>query len=185
MTERRPNGDQTGWVDIPTAAAQLGTTSDAIRQRIKRKSLYAIKQDGRWYVALDRLVERQNATERSTKQRPDADQSPDQPEPGAMVDQLRQENSRLRDEQDRLWRQLAVKDQQLAEKDDQLRAWADQAQQQRLMIARLESQLLELPSGAPESSESDENPRHDAPPDHGFVYRPPEPVRRRWWQWWR
>src|SRR5919199_5170865 len=100
MTERRPNGDQTGWVDIPTAAAQLGTTSDAVRQRIKRKSLYAIKQDGRWYVALDRLVERPDATEQVTQQRPDADWSADQTGHDALVDQLRQENGRLRDEQD-------------------------------------------------------------------------------------
>ena len=168
MTERRPDDGQTGWVDIPTAAAHLGTTSDAVKQRIKRKSLYAIKQDRRWYVALDRLVKQQDATEQPTQQRPDADRSPDQTRHGAMVDQLRQENGRLRDEQDRLWRQLGVKDQQLAEKDDQLRAWADQAQQQRLMIARLESQLLELPAGAPESPE-----RHGDQRDEGRTMASP------------
>ena len=180
MTERRPDDGQTGWVDIPTATAHLGTTSDAVKQRIKRKSLYAIKQDRRWYVALDRLVEQQDATEQPTHQRPDGDQTTDHT---ALVDQLRQENSRLRDEQDRLWKQIAVKDQQLAEKDDQLRAWADQAQQQRLMIARLESQLLELPSGAPGRPERDENPR-DEPLDLGGIYRPPEPPRKPWWKLW-
>ena len=177
MTERRPNGDQTGWVDIPTAAAQLGTTSDAVRQRIKRKSLYAVKRNGRWYVALDRLVERPDATQ----QRPDADWSANQT---ALVEQLRQENAHLRDEQNRLWRQIGVKDQQLAEKDEQLHAWADQAQQQRLMIARLESQLLELPSGAPESPESYGSSRDEATKDSGITYRPPEAIQKPWWRFW-
>lgn len=40
-------------VDISTAAERLGISAQAVRQRIRRKSLQAIKRNDRWYVILD------------------------------------------------------------------------------------------------------------------------------------
>lgn len=40
-------------VDIVTAAKILGVSIGAVRQKIRRKSLNAVKKDNRWYVILD------------------------------------------------------------------------------------------------------------------------------------
>ncbi len=39
-------------VDISTAAARMGITPKAVRNRLCRGTLDGTKQDGRWYVAL-------------------------------------------------------------------------------------------------------------------------------------
>ncbi len=39
-------------VDISTAAARMGITPKAVRNRLGRGTLDGTKQDGRWYVAL-------------------------------------------------------------------------------------------------------------------------------------
>ncbi len=41
-----------GMVDISTAAARMGITPKAVRNRLGRGTLDGTKQDGRWYVAL-------------------------------------------------------------------------------------------------------------------------------------
>jgi len=58
-------------VDVATAAALLGITSDAVRARIRRGSLTAEKRAGRWFVFLPerdtkRDTARHDATERDT-----------------------------------------------------------------------------------------------------------------------
>ena len=40
-------------MDIASAAGRMGVTPEAIRKRIARGTISAIKQDGMWYVALD------------------------------------------------------------------------------------------------------------------------------------
>jgi len=42
--------DRQDRVDISTAAARMGITPEAVRKRIKRGTLQATKQDGRWVV---------------------------------------------------------------------------------------------------------------------------------------
>jgi hypothetical protein len=70
-------------VDIAEAARRLQTTPDAIRKRIRRGSLDAVKLDGRWYVVLD--AARATSAGQSTSHILDTGQ--DAPESGRTDDQ--------------------------------------------------------------------------------------------------
>jgi len=50
------DGVQDG-LDISTTAARMGITSEAVRKRISRGTLAATKQDGRWHVVLDGILD--------------------------------------------------------------------------------------------------------------------------------
>jgi transposase len=147
-------------VPISEAAVRLGMSENAVRKRIRRKSLPAYKVDDRWYVVLDGLASDQ-ATARSVGQ--DARDR-------ELTDQLRSEVAFLRG-------QVEVKDREIEE-------WMRQAQQQRLMIARLESLVLGLSAGDTESAKSHESPRDEPQQDLGGVYHVSEPPMRPWWKFW-
>jgi transposase len=156
-------------VPISEAAARLGVSENAVRKRIRRKSLPAYKVDDRWYVVLDGLASDQAGDQVMAT-------SPDQAaaRPAGQGNHDRELIDQLRSEVVFLRGQIEVKDREIEE-------WMRQAQQQRLMIARLESQLLELLPGVPESPESVPEPQHD-PQDIGPVYRVLEPPTRPWWK---
>lgn len=98
MTGQQSDSDQTPvqaaeerasllWVDMATAAEQMGVTTEALRQRIRRGTIVAEKRRGRWFVAVpevDRL-------------RPDSDRfEPGEAVQTEVVQQLREEVSWLR-----------------------------------------------------------------------------------------
>jgi transposase len=150
-------------VPISEAAVRLGVSENAVRKRIRRKSLPAYKVDDRWYVVLDDLASYQ-ATDQATARSVGQDARDRD-----LTDQLRSEVAFLRG-------QVEVKDREIEE-------WMRQAQQQRLMIARLESLVLGLSAGDTESAKSHESPR-DEPQDLGGVYHVSEPPMRPWWKFW-
>lgn len=102
--DQAPRADQTvgnelEWVDIPTAAMQLGISERAIRLRIKRGTLTAKKRNGRRYVA----VERPAATNDATSRQRVASGATDGPgvidvEYRPVADQARQQLMEVRDE---------------------------------------------------------------------------------------
>lgn len=169
--------DQAG-IPISEAAVRLGVSENAVRKRIRRKSLQAYKVDDRWYVVLDGLANDQAGDQAATTSHDQAAARPaGQDGHRELVDQLKGEVAFLRG-------QIEIKDRDLVEKDEQIRAWIDEAKRKDMMIAHLQERIVELPPGTPERPETRQEPP-DEPQDIGPVYRIPEPVRRPWWAFWR
>jgi hypothetical protein len=96
-------GDATTAVPVAEAAARLGITSDAVRARIRRGKLQAVKRENVWHVimpAASLRTERSDETTDATK--PDSDttgRDNDATEPAAddaLIDRLQGENDYLR-----------------------------------------------------------------------------------------
>jgi hypothetical protein len=116
-------------VDIAEAATRLQTTPEAIRKRIRRGSLEASKQDGRWYVVLD--VSRTASSSEGAGR------------PGDGVQDTGQDASRtelvdaLKDEILFLRRELEQRSEEIQRRD--------------VIIAQLTDQLRRLPAPEPEA----------------------------------
>src|SRR4051794_11356318 len=69
----QPHDDSPERLDIAAAAARLGISVEAMRKRIQRRQVRAVKVDSRWYVVLDN----QDHTSRTTQDiRPGQDSRP-------------------------------------------------------------------------------------------------------------
>jgi hypothetical protein len=91
----------------------------------------------------------------------------------------------LEDQVGFLRRTIETQSREIAEKDEQIRAWIDEAKRKDMLIAHLQERVVELPPGAAESPEGDENPRGEPQQqDLGGVYRVHEPPTRLWWKFW-
>ena len=75
-----------------------------------------------------------------------------------------------REEQARLWDQVAFLRQTIETQTREIEAWIDEAKRKDMLLAHLQERVVELPTGAPE------------PQDGTQMYRVEEPVRpwRRW-----
>lgn len=154
------SSDQVTGVTIRVAAEQLGISENAVRQRIKRGSLQAVKVAGIWRVHLpdDQAGDQQHdrsSTSTATTSGHEVDQS-------ALVEQLQRENQRL-------WEEIEARREELRRRDIL-------AAQQQDTIGELASRVRALSAGqdAPGATSSDDSSTAglDIPP-------------RRWWRFWR
>lgn len=93
--------DQPGVLDgvpIGEAAAQLGITTDAVRKRIRRRSLRAYKAGGQWYVVLPASRPRIQDGDLDTVLDGGQDDNLDSVQDGQLVAALRDEIGFLRRE---------------------------------------------------------------------------------------
>jgi len=91
---------------IAEAAARLGISENAVRQRIKRGTIAATKVGGRWQIDLDQSTDQPTYKAAKEKTSPDSDLS-------ALVKAKDEEISRL-------VAQLEAKDRQIEAKDRQI-----------------------------------------------------------------
>jgi DNA repair exonuclease SbcCD ATPase subunit len=144
-------------VTVAQAAEILGVTVEAIRGRIKRKTLEHERHSGTVYVLLD-------ADQSTNQPRPDTDQT---------ADRLQSDATAL----------ISAKDETIATLQEQLAAERQAHAEARRIIAGLVERIpaIEAPSEAPGSPETVEEepgggtPRPDAP-------GPQEGARRVWWR---
>jgi hypothetical protein len=127
---------------IAEAAEKLGISQDALRKRIRRGLVQAIKVDKKWFVVLDNGV--QDGVDRSKPKNIDTER---------LIVRFESEVQFLRT-------QLSVKDEQLAGKDGQINklheeldrlttdieAWREQVRYKELQIAQLQDRMIQLPS---------------------------------------
>ena len=152
------SSDQDVGLTINQAASRLGVSENAVRQRIKRGTLSAVKVAGVWRVQLtDQQAGDQSATTTETTSNHQGDQSP-------LVEQLRSENARP-------WEELEARR-------DELRRRDVLVAQQQASISELAGRVQALSAGpeptrAPQSSDSTSNS-----PD------PHEGSDRAWWRFW-
>lgn len=151
-------------LDLAAAGRYVGLSTDAIRQRVKRKSLPATKgADGRWYVLardLDalkaQLAAEADAAQDATRGQPRDDQS-------ALVEQLRSENAFLREElrQEREGRGVLARQQAEAERRrdilfaqfaDQLKMLSQTATQVQEAVATVAQEVVPEPAPEPETA---------------------------------
>ncbi len=116
-----PDGPDAGWTDLAAAAARLGISPDAARKRLERGTLRGEKHAGRWLVWLpdldgqpdtpDATGRQSDAASEPASGRSDAAWTP----PDAMasttrelIEQLKEENTYLRDQLDQRSRELAA-----------------------------------------------------------------------------
>ena len=107
MDAGRDGGQRHEGLDIAEAAAALGITTAAVRKRIKRRSLTAIKVNGRYVVCLDGLNGHRPARRPSSRtghgqsvesERDGTDRTPDDDPSRALIDALQAEVTFLRRE---------------------------------------------------------------------------------------
>jgi hypothetical protein len=142
-------------VSVPQAADHLGTTVDALRKRVQRRTIpHERDRDGRVWILLD-----------TGRPRQDTDQDTDQPQsdPDALISEMRAHNETLRE-------QLQAERQAHAEA-------------RRLLMAALERipPQLEAPQESTETAETVEETPDRAEP-HSATGEPQEAVRRPWWK---
>jgi hypothetical protein len=144
-------------VDIATAARELGISSEAVRQRLRRGGLVGRKQDNRWLIRLDRTP---------SEQPPERVETDDRTEPidvsyRVRTDEDMQRALDLRHQElvvdvfhrvDAMYQgRLADKDATITEQAERIREWQARAAELQTRLEALEAQ--------------------------------PEP-RRPWWKWW-
>ena len=183
-------------VPIGVAAARLGLSVDAVRKRIRRRSIRAYKAGGHWYVVLpaSRMRDQDTTSPIIQDAHPDNDLDAGRTE---LVDQLRGEVAWLREEAVRLHRRLEESETAQSE----LRRLLAQAQGSR------EARLIDAPAspflrgeGTGETSAPSDRPAAPQATPLSSIGRlsvlhpqaqetPPDPpTRRRWpsWLWlWR
>jgi hypothetical protein len=143
--KQRVDSGRTARVDdgltLAEAALRLGTSSEAVRKRVKRGSLYGELHDGRWYVYLDRQPDSPGSQRVGARVdgQVDARVAADQT---ALVQQLRDENSYLRAELTHAYEQLA-----------------EERRRSDTILAQLASRLPELPAPQPQPEAPAEPPR--------------------------
>ena len=157
-------------VPIGEAARQLGTSPEAIRKRISRRTMRGYKVDGQWYVILDESG-RPDAAASGRSSGPTAehpDRRPDGHPDSALYERLIQakaaEVARLVEQRDTLIEQLAVKDEQL--------------RQANVIIAQLSRRPPELPGPV---RLDDETEPDQAQPVQAEASAPTRPWWRRSW----
>lgn len=139
------------------AAATLGITVNAVRQRIKRGTITGEKRGGVWYVSLSTVDS--GRTDRPTdRPRPTTATTPPPARDDALIEQLQQENDWLRDQLDTALR--------TAERE---RERADVIAQ--LALQRIEALATTTPD-ARGSSESDDTPDSGSGHPHAATGRP-------------
>jgi hypothetical protein len=153
-----------GGVAIGEAAHSIGISIDAVRQRIKRGQLTGYKENGRWFVYLNRNGQAPEPT-------PEQPSSPDQSTViSALVDQLR------------------VKDEQIAAKDRQIERDAEERAELRRLLGNAQMQLTQLlPAPKDESlTRNDVEADQMRPRDVSEPVEPSQDLeqRRPWWKWW-
>lgn len=156
-------------VPIGEAAQQLGTSPEAIRKRISRRTMRGYKVDGQWYVLLNASGRPDGASSGRasgpTAEHPDG--RPDGHPDSALYERLIQakdaEVARLVEQRDTLVDQLAVKDEQL--------------RQANVIIAQLSRRPPELPAATANGHTPDVTTAEAA--------TPAAQVRRPWWAFWR
>jgi hypothetical protein len=149
--------DQHG-VTIPEAVRLLGISENAVRKRIRRRTLNTYRAGGRVYVLVG---DQASGQADDPANRPSHDQAGDQvTDQRELIDQLKSENAFLRTE---------------------VEAWRTQAEQQRILLTGLEARMIEAPYNAPHSPQAHES----AEQDPGHVYVESGPQRRPWWRFWR
>ncbi len=180
-TERRPNGDPTTdrtglvGVSVAEAAEQLGISTEAVRMRLKRRTLPGDRDHaGHWRVWIPKDLTRPNGdptpSQQPTEQATQRDPTPDLTPTNALIDHLRDEVTFLRG-------QLADTQAALDQRSRELAA-----ERERFDVLHREA-LARIPAlgagqDAPQASPS---PRHatEAVEPAGDASVP-------WWQsWWR
>ncbi len=113
------------WTDLAAAAARLGISPDATRKRLERGTLRGEKRAGRWYVWLPDLDgqpdtldaagrhmdSEPDAASDAVSGQPDATRTPTdavEPTTREFIDQLKAENSYLREQLTERSRELAA-----------------------------------------------------------------------------
>ncbi len=144
---------------VPEAAAALGISPEAVRNRLSRGTLKSVKEAGRVFVLIDRNMARH--TDRSTD-----DQPTDTPadEPSRLVEEMR---SRIED----------LRDQLAEEREARRRADAIIMQLSRANAALVE-RVPELEAAPQSGQENVREPRQDVV----VVEDQEEPGQRTWWR---
>jgi excisionase family DNA binding protein len=137
--------DQSTGFTISEAATQLGISENAVRQRIKRETLPAIKIGGVWRVQLTDQPTNHQTDQPVTSRDHEADQSRNSSQ-SALVEQLQQENARL-------WAELEAR--------------REAEREQRIIISQLVGRVEALQAGydMPHAPESDDRPGNEGGDD--------------------
>ena len=151
-------------LSITEAARRLGLTDDGVRKRIKRGKLQAIRdEDGRISVVM-------------ASSDADTDTSETVSDASETVSDNGSDSAILREIVDRQDAEIRFLRAELETRTEELR-------RKDYIISGLVQRIPELPAGASEHPESDEN-RRDEPSPRDYVYRIPEPAPRPWWRRW-
>jgi hypothetical protein len=116
-------------LDIPTAAERLGISVEALRKRIARRQVAAVKEDGRWYVLLDTRPDtvRDNGTAQSRTGQAAVDNVQDESRTGPDESGLRELVDVLKAEVEHLRHELEIRNGELQRKDTIIMALAQRA----------------------------------------------------------
>lgn len=153
-----------GGISVADAARILGTTAEAVRQRVKRGSLGSYKVDKRLYVIVPATDTRpETRPDGATEQRRDNDQD-------AMVRTLQERITGLERELER-WQQQAGDWQQQAERQTMIAA-----EQTRIASGLLQRLQLEAPRETAAAAVVQTETREEA--------SPAPTTRRPWWRFW-
>jgi hypothetical protein len=171
-----------GFITLGEAASRLGVTEDAIRKRLRTGSIKGKKIEKRWMVDPESL----RKSSGNPLGIPPVDRDPlirrFQDELSFVHAQIAIKDQQLAEKDKQLREQLAVKDQQITELNqllgklnEDIEAWREQVRYKELQLARLQDQVLELPS--PEEAEpTEQKPELSQPGESGTVLR-------RFWRW--
>jgi hypothetical protein len=181
-TQHRPNGDPTPdptgtvAVSVAEAAEHLGISSEAVRMRLKRRTLPGDRDEaGHWRVWLPVGQHRPNTdptpTQRETEHPTQRDPTGDPTPPDALVAHLRDEVAFLRGQLTETQAALALRSEELA------------AERQRFDVLHREALALipalgaghDPPSAAPAASGGAETPGSRSSSTSGSWWR-------RWWR---
>jgi hypothetical protein len=155
---------------IAQAATLLGTSRDAIRQRIRRGTLRSEKADGKWYIY---LAEESAAAETSGTDGLDNVPS-DHP---SIVQSTRPNDDLYRQLVDQLRGEVAFLREELRRKDQLLAGFAQR-------IPMLEAPQQGGESGAREARSVQADPPHEVPETPSAASAAPAESHRPWWKFW-
>jgi hypothetical protein len=155
----REDGDRAGIrrrLTVPEAAAELGTTSEGVRSRIKRGTLETERESGRVWVILKVAPPRQDAAP------PRSDAAPTEGRAGDRAELVEEMRDRI------------------ASLERELERRADEAGELRRIIAALTSRIPEIepPRESPSQADARLTPSESA----SNTETPPEAERVPWWR---
>jgi hypothetical protein len=163
-------------VDLATAAARLGISVEALRKRIARHQVAAVKADGRWFVLLD---SRPDHVQDNGHVRPDT--RPDLDGPQSTTGQPRPDA--VQDSPDATRELVDVLKAQVADLQGRLDASQQaEAELRRLLAIALQQHALPAPNSAP--AMNDVGPANPSAHLNSSPAANTAPWWRRW-AWWR
>ena len=183
QTQHGPNRRR---VTVAEAAEVLGITAEAVRTRIKRDKLKAIKEPpgpgGTVYVLLEIDPTRQNNDPTSQGQDQTSDQTQDR---GELVEVLREQVAYLQGV-------IATRDRELEQRSEEIRRRDAALEREQQLTAMFATRLGELEAPTVEATEARESPESPAPTQEpnpapgGAQAAPGSPEtggeRRPWWR---